>query len=93
MLTLLVKICTLVLMESTFYTFGGRIWKQAAGAGIGLRASACLAKLLMGILDKRWAQVQDSWGILCQILVRYIDDIRIYMFPIKEGWSWTQDGW
>ena len=93
MLALLVKISSLVMMKTTCYLFGGVIYKQASGVGIGLRASACIAKLIMGLMDKRWAEIQSSWGLICQILIRYIDDIRLYMFPIRDGWHWTCEGW
>ena len=69
------------------------IYQQAAGLGIGLRASACLAKLIMGLLDRRWAFIQDSWGLLVQIWIRYNDDIRCYLSPINPGWEWTDTGW
>ena len=47
LLALLIKVSTLALMDSTCYSFGGEIFKQVSGAGIGLRASACMAKLLI----------------------------------------------
>ena len=65
MMAALIKILTIVLMKSTCYTVGGVIFKQLMGAGIGLRASACLAKLIMGQLDKRWAYIQLICGFLC----------------------------
>ena len=93
MLAALVKVLTIVLMKSTCYTFGGVIFKQLLGAGIGLRASACLAKLIMGQLDKRWAYIQLSWGLLCLIYLRYVDDMRVFMHPIRRGWTWSDQGW
>ena len=93
MIGLLVKIVTLVLMETTVYTFAGKLYRQKEGAGIGLRSSACLAKIVMGILDKKWSRIQNTWGIRVQLLLRYIDDIRIYTYPMKKGWHWSKDGW
>ena len=93
MIGLLVKIVTLVLMETTVYTFAGKLYRQKEGAGIGLRSSACLAKIVMGMLDKKWSRIQNTWGIRVQLLLRYIDDIRIYLWPIREGWTWDSEGW
>ena len=42
-----IKIMVLVLMVTHSYSFGGKLFRQRSGAPIGLRASACLAKILM----------------------------------------------
>ena len=57
MIGMMIKISTLVLMETTVYTFGGKIYKQKSGVGIGLRGSASLAKLIMAVWDGKWAKV------------------------------------
>ena len=93
MIALMIKISTIILMESTVYTFGGDIYLQREGSGIGLRASACLAKVVMASLDSRWARVQSVWGLKVQCYFCYIDDLRIYLWPIKQGWNWTGEGW
>ena len=56
----LVEVLTIVLMKSTCWMFVGIFFKQIAGAGIGLHASPCLAKHIMGQIDKRWAELQLS---------------------------------
>ena len=63
------------------------------GAGIGLRASACLARIIMCTWDSRWAESQGKDGLMALLFVRYVDDLRIYTFPIKEGWHWNGKGW
>ena len=40
LVAILVKTLLIVLMDSTCYTFGGELYKQLHGAGIGLRSSA-----------------------------------------------------
>ena len=70
-----------------------KIYRQSNGAGIGLRGSVCLAKLVMGVIDKMWESNQYSWGMVAQLYIRYIDDLRIYMWPINPGWTWTENGW
>ena len=93
MIALMMKIVVLVIMDSTCYSFGGELFKQVGGAGIGLRASACMAKILMGQIDKIWASLQLSFGVILAIYLRYIDDLRAYLFPISKGWSWGETGW
>ena len=93
LVALMMKCAILALLDSTCYSFGGQIFKQMWGAGIGLRASACIAKIVMGMIDRRWAEVHTSWDIKVYLYFRYIDDLRIFMHPISKGWSWQEYGW
>ena len=93
LIALLLKVAILAVMDSTCYSFGGRLFKQVSGAGIGLRASACMAKLLMGLIDRFWAGIQGSWDIKMYLYFRYIDDLRLFLHPINPGWKWGSDGW
>ena len=93
MLATMIKIATLTLMLTSCYTFGGRIFLQVSGTGIGLRGSACLARIVMNKWDQRMARVLTSWGLKAKFYIRYIDDLRLYIYPIKRGWHWTPDGW
>ena len=43
--------------------------------------------------DKMWAREQLNGGIVAQLFIRYIDDIRIYVFPIRNGWKWEKNCW
>ena len=93
MFALMIKLATLALMDSTCYSFGGNLYRQLKGAGIGLRASACMAKILMGMIDKTWAATQNLWSLVVAIYIRYIDDLRLLLYPINKGWSWGKGGW
>ena len=93
MVALMMKCAILALMDSTCYSFGGQLFKQMWGAGIGLRASACMAKIVMGMIDKRWSGLQASWCLKVYLFFRYIDDLRLFMHPITKGWSWGANGW
>ena len=64
LVTLMIKVSILALMDSTCYLFGGKIFKQLWGAGIGLRASACMAKIVMGLIDKMWSDIQMQLPVL-----------------------------
>ena len=93
MVALMIKLSVIVIMNTTCYSFGGELFLQSSGAGIGLRASACIAKIIMGLIDRMWASVNSSFGLIMAIYLRYIDDLRSYMFPISAGWQWSTKGW
>ena len=78
----MVKTAVIIMGRTTCYSFGGTLYLQRSGAGIGLRGSASLAKVSMGLWDQAWANVMLSWGIRCKIYMRYIDDLRIYAYPM-----------
>ena len=78
-------------MTTHCYSFGGKLFIQRMGAGIGLRASACLARIVMCNWDARWTKSQRTEGILALLFVRYVDDLR--MFPIRKGWQWNGNEW
>ena len=59
-------------MDSTCFTFGGQLFKQVAGAGIGLISSACVAKILMWKVDKLRSKAQSCWCIKQALYFRYI---------------------
>ena len=93
MVSVMVQLMVLLLTSTTCYKFGGRIFKQKNGLGIGLRASAALARLTMCFWDASWGRVQYSWGLTIRLLYRYVDDLRIMLRPIGRGWSWGSKGW
>ena len=93
LIALMVKVATLALLDSTCYSFGGELYKQVWGAGIGLRASACMAKIIMGLIDRMWASTQMTWDLKVYLFFRYIDDLRLFMHPISSGWRWGEKGW
>ena len=89
----MVHVASIVLMQTSCYSFGGFLYLQTSGSGIGLRASACIAKIAMAIWDKTWALSQSLWGIKVHLYMRYIDDLRLYLKPIGEGWWWIDRKW
>ena len=94
LIALMVEISVLALISTTCYTFGGRIFRQLRGLGIGLRASAALARLVMCNWDSVWGYMQMQLGLSVQLFCRYVDDIRLFIFPINKGWTWCKDkGW
>ena len=93
LLALTVQVGTLLLMTTSCYSFGGELFRQKEGSGIGLRGSACLAKILMAFWDKTWGVLQKNLGLRACLFFRYIDDLRVLMAPISKGWWWRKDGW
>ena len=93
MLGRLLQILTIVLMSSSCYSFGGKIYRQREGAGIGERGSACIARTIMSLWDKFWASSQARSGLFCPLFIRYVDDVRIYLHPINDGWRWNNYDW
>ena len=93
LVTLMMKYAILELLDSTCYSCGGQLFKQMWGAGIELRASACMAKIAMGMIDKKWTEAKSSWDFNVYLLFSYIDDFRIFMHQIVKGWSWEKDGY
>ena len=45
------------------------------------------------MIDKLWARAQSGWNIKLALYLRYIDDLRSYLFPIAKGWSWIDNMW
>ena len=84
---------TLLMMATNVYSFAGDIYLQSTGAGIGLRAAACLARICMCIWDSKWATMQKDLGLSAMIFMRYVDDLRIHLFPINKGWFWSECTW
>ena len=56
MIARMIQLETIVLMSSSCYSFGGKLYLQKKGAGIGERGSACVAKCVMSVWDKLWAK-------------------------------------
>ena len=93
MMARLIQIETITLMSSSCYSFGGVVYIQRVGAGIGERGSACVARTVMTMWDKWWSRGQLNAGLVSPLFIRYVDDIRIYIFPINNGWRWEKNRW
>ena len=87
------QVMILLLTSSTCYKFGGKIYKQKKGLEIGLRASAALARLVMCKWDITWAALMKNCNLMLLIFYRYVDDLRLCLRPLKEGWFWLDGKW
>ena len=93
MIAQMVQIMILLMCSTTCYKFGGQIFRQKGGLGIGLRGSAAIARLSMCTWDGLWARLMLAAGISLNLFYRYVDDIRVYMRPLLKGWTWQHDRW
>ena len=90
---LTLQLMVLLTTRTTCYKFGGRVYRQKSGQGIGLRGSAALARLVMCTWDRTWGYMQLRFGLIIQIFCRNVDDIRLYLRPLMPGYKWTNKGW
>ena len=93
MIAICLQLMVLLLTSTTCYKFGGRLFRQKSGLGIGLRGSAALARLVMCTWDCTWGYMQFKLGLMVQLFCRYVDDIRLYLRPIMKGYKWSDNGW
>ena len=54
-------------MSTHVYTFGGKFYLQKDGGPIGLTSTACLAALVMKLLDMAWVKVV----VIQAIVIKY----------------------
>ena len=93
MIANMLQVAVLTMVSTTCYSFGGYLYRQKHGLGIGLRASAALARCCMCRWDQIWAEIQSRMGLKVILFYRYIDDLRLLLYPIKEGWEWINNMW
>merc|ERR1711873_72834 len=91
-LAMLVEVLVNLVMSTHVYTFNGKVYLQRDGGPIGLRSTACLAALIMKLLDRAWIELASSEGLQLHDYMRYVDDVRNCLQAIKEGWRWTSAG-
>ena len=89
----MIQIAVITLISSTIYCSAGKIYRQVSGLGIGLRASAALARITMCDWDQIWANRQHFEGLCIKMFYHYIDDIRLLLYPINKCWKWGENSW
>ena len=71
------------------YSFAGKIFLQCNGGPIGLRSTATLAGLTMKLWDVAFALLLEREQISVDEFFRYVDDVRVFLAPLCEGWRWN----
>ena len=87
------QVMVLLMTSTTCYRFGGKIFRQRKGLGIGLRGSAALARLVMCKWDNTWAALMKKSRLILLIFYRYVDDLRLCLRPLNKGWFWQDNEW
>ena len=83
------KIITEAMFDTHIYTFGGKMFKQKKGGPIGLRGTCAIARLIMCHWDLKWKEVMRRNRITLEEYMRYMDDGRAFLSPIRSGWRWS----
>ena len=53
-----------------------------------MRFTACLAAVIMKLLDMAWLEKMDNEGLDIALYVRYVDDSRNMLKPLTPGLRW-----
>ena len=77
-----------IMFNTHVYSFGGDCFKQNEGGPIGLRSTYALARVVMGRWDAKWKERMMSSNIKVEDDGRYVDDARMFMYPLRAGWRW-----
>ena len=46
----------------------------------------------MQMFDRKWGRILEDLGVRTWVTVRYVDDMRVALPPIKVGWRWYEGG-
>ena len=82
------RISVLTMFHSHIYTFDNNFYLQKQGGPIGLRATCAVARLTMIEWDREWTKLLTTLGLSFEEAARYMDDLRVYLYGIKQGWRW-----
>ena len=77
------------MFQNHFYTFGGEVFHERQEGPIGLRGTCAIARVVMQLFDDKWGRKLHDLGLKTFLRMRYVDDTRVFMPPIRPGWRWT----
>ena len=89
-LATIVSIMVDLLFSTHLYTFGGATFLQKDGGPIGLRGTCAIARVIMCLWDDKWLDLLGRWRVNVKEYVRYMDDGRTFLTPLRNGWRWTE---
>jgi len=67
-------------MDSTFFTFNNKIYKQKFGTPMGSPLSPIIADLVLQDLERRTLEI---FGVEVPFYFRYVDDIAMAVYHIQ----------
>ena len=83
-----VQLATEAMFKNHYYGFNRKQFRQREGGPIGLRGTCSIARMTMQVLDTRWEDLVRSGGVTLDLYMRYMDDGRKLLQPIRRGWRW-----
>ena len=45
-----------------------------------------VARVVMQLFDKKWKLTLEDLGVKLCLMARYMDDVRVFLPPIRLGW-------
>ena len=81
-----IQIATEAMFKHHYYGFAGKKFHQKEVGPIGLRGTCTIARLAMQVFGKRWVCRVEGSGMKIALYMRYMDDGRIILYPLKRGW-------
>ena len=88
-LAVVVSIAVKAMFKKHYYSFNGRTYHQNNGGPIGVRGTCAVARLCMQIFDQKWSRKLMEVCIRVRKNMRYMDDGRTLLQPIRPGWRWV----
>ena len=84
------KVAIETVMRNHVYAFNGVVFVQESGGPIGLECTCSIAKVVMGVWDRRIKKRLRKLGLSIRGLGRYVDDVRIFMRGIREEYRYDK---
>ena len=88
LLATVIELATKAMFTHHYYGFAGKMFQQLEGGPIGLRGTCTIARLCMQVFDRIWWDKVEKQGVNIALYMRYMDDGRKFLHPIKRGWRW-----
>ena len=86
------RIGVIVMMNTHLFRWNGKIFLQRKGGPIGLRSTCAVARVTMLFWDEKLTNMLGKNNIILDDGARYMDDVRLTLDSLKEGWRWTEGG-
>ena len=85
-----VEIATEAMFTHHYYGFAGQKFQQCEGGPIGLRGTCSIARLVLQVFDRKWMKLVEGAKLAITLYMRYMDDGRKFLHPIRPGWRWIE---
>ena len=79
------RIATITLFETHCYSFDGKTFIQDDGGPIGLRFTACIAKIRMNHWARMLLKILNDSKVKVRLANLYVDDVRLVLMSIMRG--------